>query len=249
MRRRREGLHVWPAFTDLMSGMALLLLVLGLREADRASRLETAKRAAEEKVQLLEGELEEERRKFGVHQQVVERIRRTLESKGITATINEMGNLEIAAEMLFALGEPEIPRELVPQAKVIGSEIIKLLEDPELGDSIEMLMVVGHTDQKGETESNFSLSTQRASELVKLWRSDHQLANRGNELARCIAAKIVAAAMGETRPLIVEERVGGAPNALCENSPEEPQGCRRNRRIELRVVPRDARFKEIEGCD
>lgn len=250
MRPRREGIHVWPAFTDLMSGVALLLLMIGLREADRARQLEANARAAQQRVQALERELAEEQRKYGVQRQVVEQIRAALEARGVAATINaKTGNLEISADMLFPLREYQIGEAQRAGAASIGSAIVQLLEDPELGASIGMLMVVGHTDQRGDTEGNFLLSTQRASELVKLWHSGYKAAAGGNELPRCISAKIVAAAMGESRPLVLAEEQDGEPNPECGNLPHERHGCRRNRRIELRVVPKDAKANDMEGCN
>lgn len=249
MRPRREGIHVWPAFTDLMSGVALLLLMIGLREADRARQLEATARAAERRVQALERDLAEEQRKYGVQRQVVEQIRAALEARGVAATINaKTGNLEISADMLFPLREYQIGEAQRAGAASIGAAIVQLLEDPELGASIGMLMVIGHTDQRGSTESNFVLSTQRASALVELWHNSFAQA-AGGELPRCIVAKIVASAMGESRPLVLAEEIDGAPNPECGNRPYEPYGCRRNRRIELRVVPKDAKAHEIEGCN
>lgn len=247
--RRREGLHIWPAFTDLMSGLALLFLLLGLRELERADRLESARAAAVERARQLERELAEQHRKYGVQRQVVESIRRDLERRGVAVTINAMtGNLEIAADMLFALGEYQIAPQLQPSARLIGKAIIPLLEDAALGASIGMLMVIGHTDQEGDAELNLVLANQRAAQLVKLWHSDDLLTASGGALPRCTAAKIVASAMGESRPLVVEEQLDGAPNPACGNLASERRGCRRNRRIELKVVPKDAKASEIVGC-
>lgn len=250
MRRHREGLHVWPAFTDLMSGMALLMLMLGFHEADRARTSDREKRAAQARVQTLEQELAEEKRKYGVQRQVVEKIRDALETRGVAATINaKTGNLEISADMLFRIREHQIGQAQRPGAASIGAAVVQLLEDRELGASIGMLMVVGHTDQKGSAETNLGLSARRAAELVELWHGSHQLANGGRELPRCASAKIVASAMGESRPLVQDEQRDGAPNPECGNLPDENEGCRRNRRIELRVVPKDAKASEIEGCN
>jgi outer membrane protein OmpA-like peptidoglycan-associated protein len=231
-----------------MSGLALLFLLLGLRELERAGRLELARSAAEARAHALEQELELERRKYGVQRQVVESIRQDLERRGVAVTVNRTtGNLEISADMLFALGEHQISPRLQPSAQLIGKAIVPLLEDAALGASIGMLMVVGHTDQEGDAERNLVLANQRAAQLVKLWHGDHRLGG-GGELPRCAAAKIVAAAMGESRPLVLAEQLDGAPNPACGNQPDERRGCRRNRRIELKVVPKDGKATEIEGC-
>ena len=239
-----------------MSGLALVLLLFGLRETDRAEQLDQKLSATEARllivdarVNQLEDELAEERRKYGVKREIVERIQQALELQGIKASINKLSNLEISADMLFSTGRYDISATLRSTAETVGAALVPLLQDPKLGSAISMLMVVGHTDQEGTADDNLKLSTKRASHLVELWQRVHLPASERNPSQRCVAAKIVAAGMGESRPLVPVEYAWGAPNRACDNQPQEDHGCRRNRRIEIRVVPKDEKAIEIDGCN
>jgi outer membrane protein OmpA-like peptidoglycan-associated protein len=247
-RSRNDGLHVWPAFTDLMGGLALLLLLLGLRESDRAARANRERRELEQQAQKLQSELDEERKKYGIQRKIVEGIQQTLKARSIDASINKMWNLEISADMLFATNHWDIPADHRQEAQSIGDALVPLLGDRASAGAIAMLMVIGHTDQDGKPDENLELSTKRAVSLVELWQKKHFPDSETDPAQRCVAAKIVAAGMGENRPLISDENVGNKPGNACSNRPTEYSGCRKNRRIEIRVVPKDERTVEILGC-
>lgn len=252
--RKHESFHVWPAFADLMSGVALVLLLVALQQHDQAvaaredgQRIAQARDEANAHVRKLEADLAVERKKVGVQREIVERIQAALAGQGIKVSINKLWNLEIAADMLFASGRWEIPAWRRPDAEKVGAALITLLRDEQSSRQVSMLMVVGHTDQEGAADDNLDLSTKRARELVKLWQAPYL---RRGEIApgdRCAIAKIVAAGVGETRPQIADEAFERAVGG-CGNLPGENTGCRRNRRIEIRVVLKDAQFAEIEGC-
>lgn len=246
MRRRRDGLHVWPVFTDLMSGIAVMLLVLGVRTRIQA---DAERREADARLKRVQAELDEEKQKIGVKQAIVDKIIAKLAGTQIHVKQNKLGNLEISSDLLFATNEYRIPQASMPGAKTIGNVLVGLFEDPKTSSVISMLMVIGHTDQDGTAAENLTLSTKRAVSLVDVWRTEHFKSDT-SQAQRCIAAKIVAVGMGKSRPIVLDEMLGGKPGGECENLPtDRTGGCRKNRRIEIRVVPKDQGTREIDGCD
>ncbi|HEU4731312.1 MAG TPA: OmpA family protein [Kofleriaceae bacterium] len=248
-RRPRDGLHVWPAFSDLMSGLAVVMLLLGMREHARAVQAEADRADLRTKWQATLAELaacNEARKQYGVRQKIVEDIQARLRDKQITVSINALGNLEIAADMLFPSNGSEIPLAQLPSARTIGRALISLLQAAS-GSSVAMLLVVGHTDQEGPADDNLGLSNRRAASLVKLWQDDSLPAREVSRAQRCVAAKMVAAGMGESRPVILDEAAGDR-SGECGNLPGDLRGCRRNRRIEIRVVPKDEAADRAGDC-
>jgi outer membrane protein OmpA-like peptidoglycan-associated protein len=254
-RARRDSLHVWPAFTDLMSGLAILLLLFGLRETERATTVARERDKLTDKVKelgtqlaQLTHDLEVEHKAYRVQRELAEQIQQTLKTHSIDASINALGTLEISADMLFATNQSDIPDERQGRANLVGDALVRLLRDPTSSSKVAMIMVVGHTDQDGHAAENLTLSTKRAVALIEVWRKQYFPDSETYQPERCIAAKIVASGMGESRPLIANEDVGHEPGNDCENQPTDYTGCRKNRRIEIRVIPKDERAVEIARC-
>lgn len=248
-RRSREAIHVWPVFSDLMSGLAVLLLLFTIRIDQQRRDAVTLRMESEQRARAFEAALatcNEARKQYGVRQRIVEDIRARLHEKRIEVSINQLGNLEIAADMLFPINESEIPPAQLDDARAIGRALVALLRE-SIGSSVAMLLVTGHTDQEGAADDNLGLSTRRAASLVKLWQGDNLPLRELDHTQRCMAGKIVAAGMGETRPVVPDEAAGSTSGA-CGNLPADRRGCRRNRRIEIRVIAKDASADDGSDC-
>jgi outer membrane protein OmpA-like peptidoglycan-associated protein len=229
----RESIQVWPAFTDLMGGVAVVLLLLGAAAVDSAR--------AERKA--MQAELAEARRTMGVGRHLVDELQKTLSTKNIKATVNSYGNLEIAADLLFESGQHKIPPNRRPWAQEFGQTLISLLNDESTSRNVALILVIGHTDSEGDKLLNMGLSIRRAQELVELWLKDLLPDAEDNPMQGCKAAKLVAAGLGESRPLVENSDL-----AACGNRPDEKKGCRKNRRIEIRIVPKEERMREVLAC-
>ena len=229
----RDGIQVWPAFTDLMGGVAVVLLLLGAAAVDNARAEQTA----------LKKQLVEAQRTLGVGRKLVWELRATLQTHKIEANINDYGNLEISADLLFSSGQFDIPALRQEDAIKMGETLLSLLSNEVTSKSIALILVVGHTDSEGKAEYNLELSVKRAHALVSLWLRTLLPSAETDVSQMCKAAKLVAAGMGESRPLVSEETA-----EACGNKPHELKGCRKNRRIEIRVVPKEERMKEVANC-
>ena len=248
--RRPEGFHVWPAFTDLMSGIALVLLLFGVSEARRAAEARDAQERTERqrvegavRIAELEKRLAAETRKHGVKEDIVVQLEATLARQHIKVSHDALWNLEIAADMLFPSNGFRMSPPQAASAQVIGAALVSLLRDPAWGKSIAMLTVIGHTDQEGPASHNLDLSSKRAVGLVELWQRTYLPDRETSAAERCLAAKIVAAGVRASRPGVADEH----PEP-CGTLAQDPTGCRRTRRCEIRVLPTDEPAPGLAAC-
>jgi flagellar motor protein MotB len=193
----------WMGFTDLSVGLFSLFILAFVAMATLKS---------EKDVQLTRTEKE-----VVDCQEQVRRIakeRNTLLSRSLKAPLEkglialEDGNIQIQASLLFPTGSAELSSQGVDVLRQIGKGMLDVL------DTAEVIMVAGFTDDspiKSESYTNWELSTQRATNVVKT------LILQGFPPER-----VFAAGFGEHQPK--------RPN----NSPENRQ---LNRRVEIGVAP------------
>ncbi len=133
-------------------------------------------------------------------------IEGTLKELGATVTAQEI-RIELAADVLFDLDKAELrPDALGALRKLAG--VIASTSGP--------VMIVGHTDGKGEDAYNQKLSERRAAS-VKAW-----LAEKGG----IDAARISTRGLGETKPKVPNVEPDGSDN---------PAGRQQNRRVEITI--------------
>ena len=127
---------------------------------------------------------------------------------------------------------PSEPLELIlpfSDGADLSAEVERMLQGVLESDAnLEGWPVVlgGHTDSSGNDQANLRASRSRA-ETVAAWLVEHGVAD----------GRIEVIAFGEQNPL--------APNARPDGSPDE-QARRRNRRVELRIAPPQARTNAAE---
>jgi len=130
---------------------------------------------------------------------------------------------------------PREPEPLEPLDLVIGFERneralspqalaqLESLLDSDQFKALDRIIIGGHTDSKGSDEANLRASLKRA-QAVADWLVEHGVAREA----------ITVIAFGEQNPI--------APNARPDGTPDE-QGRARNRRVELRIIPRKGAVK------
>jgi outer membrane protein OmpA-like peptidoglycan-associated protein len=232
MRRRAEDIHVWPALTDLMGGITLVVMVMLVQsmvimELDRAhlkraiSEAQDAARRASQRV--------------GVKRELLVALRDRLVAHEVSVDISPSGNLVIPADFLFSLGKDHVdPTTVEPLGRGLGELLVS-----DKGINVRYVLVIGHTDDVGDPASNLELSVKRALKLVAIWnRSLFGAGNAGAEAA-CATKKLIPSGMGQMSPAVVDPR-------RCGNRPDEILGCRANRRIEIQIVPKEA--EDADPC-
>jgi chemotaxis protein MotB len=278
MRNRRHLLsdhdstrEIWPAFTDVMSTLALILFVLVLlayvRNLISAKQLDAfQKRIATSELQLRavqedlrrtaaevaasQARLREQQvvvadsnRQLGtlrsqlqgiavLRVSVLNKLKHAIEvelgptnpSRAQVATIGDNGDIAINESLVFEYNSFGIKKEAKPVLNSLARALGNLLTDADVRESIDTILIQGHTDERGSASFNWDLSAKRATAVLDyLFQSNKKLPDAyGNYFA--------ASAYSKFRPI---------------NSDKTEAAYQQNRRIEISVVPRDTNVRKV----
>lgn len=276
MRTRRPFLsdsegtrEIWPAFTDVMSTMALIMFVLVLlayvrnliaekRMGDFRARIAASERDLKNvQAQLAAGraELDASRRLVASQQAVVadsnrqlttlrsqlqgiallrvsvlEKLKNAIEAqlggggKTDLVTIGDNGDITVNESLVFEYNSHAIKKQARPFLDSLAKALGNLLADAEVRDTIDTIVIQGHTDERGSATFNWDLSAKRATAVLDyLFQTNKVLAESyGNYFA--------ASAYSKFRPI---------------NKEQTEAAYQRNRRIEISVVPKDTNVRRV----
>jgi outer membrane protein OmpA-like peptidoglycan-associated protein len=192
-------------------GLAAAELRQELLEDQQAAKtkaeLEAATEALEKKeavVEQTEQQLEAERKRREEAERRAEMAAKDL-ARIAAVKQDERGTIvTLSGSVLFASGK----HELLPAAQAKLTQVAQALL---AGDPDATCVVEGHTDSQGKTETNYTLSVNRAN-AVRDYLVEHEIA----------ADRITAVGYGEERP-------------VADN--DTPEGRANNRRVELVIKP------------
>jgi len=261
--------EIWPAFTDVMSTMALIMFVLVLLAYVRNLVAEKSLQASRQQILLAERQLralrldlDEGRAQLAIAQakvgeqqalvaesnrqlgnlraqltnlavlrvSVLNKLKAAIEAQlgraggGEVATIGESGDIAVNESLVFEYNSYAIKREARPVLDSLARALGNLLADEEVRGSIDAIVIQGHTDERGSAAFNWDLSAKRATAVVDyLFHSNKTLSDSyGNYFA--------ASAYSKFRPVSAEKT---------------EDAFRRNRRIEISVVPKDTQLRKV----
>jgi chemotaxis protein MotB len=137
--------------------------------------------------------------------------------------IGDNGNVLINESLVFEYDSYAIKDAAKPILDTLAKAFGRVLADDTVRANIDTILIQGHTDRRGSVSFNWDLSARRATAVVDyLFQANKALAdNYGSYFA--------AAAYSEFRPL----DPGDTEAAYAQN-----------RRIEISVVPKDARARK-----
>lgn len=253
--RNKTGLNIWPAFADLLGG--LLLIVFALSRPQYLKKLTIELNKSKVQIKHLSGKNEElkkenlelikkwdeARKRIGVSKQFVEKLASKLKGHGINGVrILRSGTLEIPESILFNSGQAHIQSRFRTRVRTIGMALSELLAQPKYQHGLAFVLIIGNADHVGSDDTNLLLGSDRA---MSVFRAIEQEVKNSKNLTRaqkrCILGHIIPSTAGEFRPKVIEG------NGSCNNNPGET-GCRVNRRIEIKIIPKSENEMEIPGC-
>jgi chemotaxis protein MotB len=138
--------------------------------------------------------------------------------------VADNGNIIINESLVFEYNSYKIKREGKPLLKTLSKAFASLLAEPELRENIDVIVIQGHTDERGSTSYNRGLSAKRANSVL-----DYMFDNNAT-LERLYGRFFAASAYSEFRPI---------------NREKNETAYEQNRRIEISVVLKDANVKNV----
>lgn|GEM_PF-1525973 len=226
MRRRfgfdEENQDFWPAFTDLISTISLVLFLVMLLAIAQAAVSARFTIQGSERVQEIFNQRAETTRKL------VEQI-----GSG-QATVDETAAIRFNSDVLFAFESYELTekakREVLPPVAMALGRVLK-----EYGSSIETVVIEGHTAGPANPadEAQWVLGARRAVAVLSFMQSANPELQKPE-----YAAKLGATSYSYYRP---PASAAGIPLGKCDNAKGQ---CNAIRRIEVRVVLRDQGLRD-----
>lgn len=164
--------------------------------------------------------------------EVLERVKRSIEhelggrdsARSPLVSIGDNGNIVINESLVFEYNSYAIKPDGKPLLDSLASGLGKLLADSAVRDSIDAVVIQGHTDDRGSSAFNRELSSRRANAVL------NHLFEANPALEHSYGSYFAAAAYSEFRPITVDKT---------------EDAYQQNRRIEVSVVLRDANVRKV----
>ncbi len=138
--------------------------------------------------------------------------------------IAKNGNIIINENLVFEYNSYQIKKEGRPLLNTLSKAFLNLLQDENIVENIDVVLVQGHTDERGSVAFNRDLSAKRANAVLDFMFDAEP--NLGDAFGRYFASS----AYSEFRPISA-----GKTEADFEQ----------NRRIEISVVLKDANIQNV----
>ncbi|WP_462410925.1 OmpA family protein [Neobacillus sp. Marseille-QA0830] len=177
---RDEDSNFWPTFTDLLSTILLVILIIfvaviisinketqAMQEKMKASQIEIDKQAK----QIAEKEKQIEMLSY-IQKDIVNDLDQEFKKQNLAISIDkDTGAIKFSNDLLFEEGQDVIK----PEFQQMLHQFIPIYFATLYGkykDHIAEVVVEGHTDDKGDYMYNLDLSQRRAFSVVKYILSD-----------------------------------------------------------------------------
>lgn len=162
---------------------------------------------------------------------VLQKVKQSIEAqlapsaaRGSPVVIADNGNIVINESVVFESDSYTIKPAGKPLLDTLAHAFANVLGDEAVRENIDVILVQGHTDERGSVTYNRELSAKRANAVVDhLFAADHALEER-------FGSYFASSAYSEFRPLRTDKS-------------DDAYG--QNRRIELSVVLRDTSVRRL----
>jgi Outer membrane protein and related peptidoglycan-associated (lipo)proteins len=162
---------------------------------------------------------------------VLEKLKSAIETQlgrgsagGQLVTIGNNGDITVNESLVFEYNSYAIKKQAKPFLDSLAKALGNLLADAEVRETIDTIVIQGHTDERGSASFNWELSAKRATAVLDY------LFQTNKTLADTYGSYFAASAYSKFRPI----------------NPAKVEGAyQQNRRIEISVVPKDANVRKV----
>jgi chemotaxis protein MotB len=161
---------------------------------------------------------------------LLEKVKQSIEAqlapggRASPVLIADNGNILINESLVFESNSFTVKSQAKPLLDTLSNAFAKVLSDPSVRENIDVILVQGHTDERGTVAYNRELSAKRANAVL-----DHMFA-ANPALETSYGSYFASSAYSEFRPL---------------RSEKNEVAYEQNRRIEISVVLRDASVRGL----
>jgi chemotaxis protein MotB len=163
---------------------------------------------------------------------VLDKVKRSIEAElgpshrggGDVVRVGDNGNVVINESLVFEFNSYAIKKEGKPLLDTLARALGKLLADGAVRENVDVIVVQGHTDERGSTAFNRDLSAKRANAVL------NYLFEANKTLEESYGSYFASSAYSKFRPL---------------NPAKTEAAYEQNRRIEISVVPKDANVRRV----
>jgi chemotaxis protein MotB len=163
---------------------------------------------------------------------VLDKVKRSIETElgpshrgaGDVVRVGDNGNIVINESLVFEYNSYAIKKEGKPLLDTLARALGKLLADGAVRENVDVIVVQGHTDERGSAAFNRDLSAKRASAVL------NYLFEANKTLEESYGSYFASSAFSKFRPL---------------NPAKTEAAYEQNRRIEISVVPKDANVRKV----
>jgi len=218
----------WMSFSDMMSGMLIIFLLVCTALLLKLSQME----------EQVSANIEDLKNSSKIRSEILHDIFHELQAYGIEVIISDNDTILRIPEksFYFETGSFTIINELKETAEVIGRVLYTAITKDERWNHLETVFVEGHSDSRvafNYRMGNWELSALRAISLWQFWTRETEYGSKLQEL-RNRQGKYLFSVSGYAATRRVTE---------VEDSEE---AMRSNRRIDIRFTTRQPSIMEIE---
>lgn len=164
---RKEEENFWPTFTDLLSVIVLVFLLLLFAYFIVAHNTTIESQEMQTEINNVMEEI------IGFRKSIAEDLRKELSNSNLLINVDETtGAITFSGDVLFNVDSAEIRPEFREMLKKFIPPYVKIILDKKNRDNISQIIIEGHTDDDGSYMYNLDLSQRRAFSVVKYILSD-----------------------------------------------------------------------------
>lgn len=159
---QEEKENFWPTFTDLLS-VIILVILLVLVSYIFLAQINTHK--AQEIQKMINERIDEI---IGFREKIARNLNKKFSSSQLAIDVDEKtGAIIFSGEVLFETDSARIQPEFKHMLKEFIPKYVDVLLDKKYRQHISQIIIEGHTDDKGSYMYNLDLSQRRAFNVVK----------------------------------------------------------------------------------
>lgn len=218
----------WMSFSDMMSGMLIIFVLVCTALLLKLSQME----------EQVAANIEELRNSSKIRSDILHDIFYELRAHGIEVIISDNDTILRIPEksFYFKTGSFSITNELRDTAEVIGRVLYTAITKDERWNHLETVFVEGHSDSRTALTyrmGNWELSALRAISLWQFWTGETEYGTRLQELRNRQGKHLFSVS-------------GYAATRRVAEVEDSEEAMRSNRRIDIRFTTRQPSIMEIE---